>query len=190
MAERLLTQHPRDQNALVRMANPEKISPVSGDKDVAAIGTAERLLPLPVTGIVQGTKTITISGDWTDYIGEGDTIDMEDSTGNDGAYTVVSATENAGSTDIVTSQALPDATVDGDVVIDIPVRKIRITGKAANTGEIYLGGSNVSSSNGEVITSRELTVVNGDAFSRLDLNEHFIDTEVNGEGVTILYYRV
>jgi hypothetical protein len=56
-----------------------------------------------------------------------------------------------------------------------------IKAKSSNTGNIYVGGSNVSSSNGLILSA-------GDAVS-LDINNLssvYIDSDVNGEGVSYL----
>ena len=189
MAQKSLPTSITEGQAITRIGNPRKISPVSDNKNVAATGTAERLLPLAISGVDQGTKTFTIAGDYTDYISENDIITVEDSTGNDDDFTVVSATENAGSTDIVTSEAIPDPTVDGNIILDIPCRKIRVQALDTNTGKVAIGGSNIAIGKGEELTAGEESTISTDITSRLDLNEHFIDVEVNGEGVTFNFYR-
>jgi len=67
---------------------------------------------LPITGVNQGTKTFTVAGDQTAAFPPGSPLGIAGSTGNDGAYTVVSATF-AAATDIVTVEAIPDGTADG-----------------------------------------------------------------------------
>lgn len=69
--------------------------------------------PWAVTAVDQAGKQFTIGGDQTASFGVGDTVTVAGSTGNDGDYTIVTATLNAGSTDVVVSEAIPDATVDG-----------------------------------------------------------------------------
>jgi len=69
----------------------------------------------PITGVDTGTETFTIAGDWTAYFTANDVFSVSGSTGNDGNWTVVSATENGGNTDIVVAEDIIDATVDGTI---------------------------------------------------------------------------
>lgn len=71
---------------------------------------------LPITGVNQGSQTFTVAGDQTPYFEAPYTFTVSGSTGNDGTYTVVSATFALGSTNIVTVEAIPNATVDGSIV--------------------------------------------------------------------------
>lgn len=66
-----------------------------------------------VAGVNQGTRTLTVAGDVTAEVPSGSLIDMDGSTGNDGEYTVESATFDTDHTDIVVEEALPNATADG-----------------------------------------------------------------------------
>jgi len=182
-------KYPIDQKALVRMANPRKISPVSGSKTVASAGTAERLLPLAITDVNDTTKVFTISGDYTDYIDENDIITVVGSTGNDGDYTVVSVEESGGSTLIEVSEDVPDGTVDGNIILDILCRKIRVQALSGNSDSIWVGGSNVEDGKGEELTPGETTVISADQFSRLDLNTHWIDAVSDDDGVSFSFYR-
>ena len=66
-----------------------------------------------ILGVNQGTQTFTVAGDQTGHITVLNGLQVYRSTGNDGAYTVVSATLNGGNTDVVTVEAIPSAVVDG-----------------------------------------------------------------------------
>jgi hypothetical protein len=68
-----------------------------------------------ITAVNQGTKTFTISGNHVSLLPDGATFTVDNSTGNDGSYTIVSATLNGTDTDIVVVEVIPDATVDGDI---------------------------------------------------------------------------
>ena len=68
-----------------------------------------------ITAVDQGTKTFTITGDHTGDIAAEDSVTVRDSTGNNGLYTVVSATLDGSDTDVVVSEAIPDTTADGDL---------------------------------------------------------------------------
>jgi hypothetical protein len=65
-----------------------------------------------ITGVSTGDKKFTIAGDHASEMAAGTLISIDGSTGNDGNYTVVSATYGA-ATEVVVSEAVPDATVDG-----------------------------------------------------------------------------
>ncbi len=71
---------------------------------------------LAITVVNTGTKTFTVAGDKTALILAAATIRVAGSTGNDGLYTVVSSTFSVDHTDIVVTQAIPDATADGTIV--------------------------------------------------------------------------
>lgn len=75
-----------------------------------------------VIGVNQGLKKFVIDGLYASWFPVDTRIKVEGSTGNDGFYTVVSATEVAGDTEIVVDEAIPDSTVDGIVYVDhLPV---------------------------------------------------------------------
>lgn len=63
-----------------------------------------------VTDVNQGTKTFTVNGDAHTLSGS---ISVVGSTGNDGTYTIVTATFVTDHTDIIVVQAIPSATADG-----------------------------------------------------------------------------
>jgi hypothetical protein len=65
-----------------------------------------------ITAVNTGTKTLTIAGDHAAELPAGSLLAVDGSTGNDGMFTVVSATYTS-STAIVVSETVPDATVDG-----------------------------------------------------------------------------
>jgi len=108
-----------------------------------------------VITVNQGTKTFTVSGDHVAEISTFATVTISGSTGNDGTYTVVSATLNVGDTDVVVSETIPDPTADGvmswgsdldhyDVVYSPagstnPTGDITVAGKTweAPSGKIY-----------------------------------------------------
>jgi len=57
------------------------------------------------------TQTIIIDGNIAEKLNTGDVLVIEDSQDNDGVYTVVSATDVAGTTEIVVGEAIPSAAV-------------------------------------------------------------------------------
>lgn len=65
-----------------------------------------------ITGVNTGTKTFTVAGDHDDITGY---IGVIGSTGNDRCYTVVSATFDTDHTDIVVTEDIASAVVDGGI---------------------------------------------------------------------------
>jgi len=98
----------------VGAANPmilENITTGIGDED--GFGFEEGYA---ITGVDQASKALTVAGDCTSEWAAGERLRITGSTGNDSAYSVVSATLDGSDTDIVVGEALPDATVDGQLL--------------------------------------------------------------------------
>lgn len=93
---------------------------------------------LPISGLLrtaavvsldQDNKTIVATGDITGFLDKDSRINFNGSTGNDRTdilygYTVVSATENGGNTDIVIKEDIPHATADGDIEYHAGIDKV------------------------------------------------------------------
>ena len=111
-----------------------------------------------ISGVNQGTKTFSTADNVPAEFTAGLLFTVSGSTGNDGTYTVVSATWTGAQTDIVVSEAIPDATVDGGIVnSSIPLStsnqgfKVRGWAKiddGANTEWLYYDGYDDSESDG------------------------------------------
>ncbi len=70
------------------------------------------------------------------------------------------------------------------------VRKAKIKALAANTGAIYVGPSTVDSATGYVLSAGQeldLTSLFWKEGDLVDLNTVYIDSAVNGEGVSFIY---
>ncbi len=78
-----------------------------GEQDVYAI-----------TAVDQAGGTITVAGDHAAEFTTAGFFDITGSTGNDGTYSVSSATFTSGHTVLDTGSPLPDATADGSTVVD------------------------------------------------------------------------
>ncbi len=65
-----------------------------------------------MTSVNQGTKTFTFNGNWASYltIGKRFTVVLG---ANNGTYTIVSATDVGGTTEVVVSEVIPSASVGG-----------------------------------------------------------------------------
>ena len=70
-----------------------------------------------IDSLVQGTKTFYVTDDWASQFTAADTFVISGSTGNDGTYTVVSATYVSGTdlTGIVVSETISSAVADGTI---------------------------------------------------------------------------
>ena len=70
-----------------------------------------------ITDVSTGSKTFMVSGSWAGQFTAAETFTVSGSTGNDGTYTVASATYDAGDdeTDIVVDEAVPSAVADGNL---------------------------------------------------------------------------
>lgn len=122
--------------------------------------TIDAVSQYTIDGVNQGTKTFTISddGDLTTLYPNGRTIKVHSSTGNDGFYTVVSTSFSAPDFDIIVSETIPDATVDGIIGDDFVIsgdgdlsatfpdeRRISIHGSTGNDGCYTIVGTSFSS---------------------------------------------
>lgn len=74
-----------------------------------------------ITAVSTGSKQFTVAGDVTDYVLVGDRLQVKDSTGNNGYYTVTTRTfvegpsGNPGTTEIVVAETVLSATADGEL---------------------------------------------------------------------------
>ena len=78
------------------------------------IRVMSRKLSYAITGVNQGTKTFTIVATLVTAPVAGDKINITDSSGNNGEYTVAST---AGNTNITVDEAIPNATVNGTLFV-------------------------------------------------------------------------
>ena len=99
-------------SVLDRNLSAEELTASVGDRYIIGDGTSS---PQDVATVNQGTKTFSVAGDYSASMAAGDIIRISGSTGNDGWYTVVSSTWNDPNTDVVVSEAIPDATADGSL---------------------------------------------------------------------------
>jgi len=61
-------------------------------------------------------------------------------------------------------------------------KRVYITGKAANTNKIYIGGSSISSSTGTFIYASQTIIIDTSNLANI-----WIDADTNGEGVQFTY---
>ena len=132
-----------------------------------------------ITGVNTGSKQFAIAGDLTDAYKSGDRIQVADSTGNDGTYTLASnSTHATGTTTITVSETIPDATVDGGlynlrrvaVTVDFGALSHTITGVDQTLKRFEVSGdASVLYTDGNTITVLGSTgnddsyTINGDA---------------------------
>lgn len=118
--------HPQWQNRAISLGAS---SPMTGTLDtlanngknrathgtLLANASASKGNVFSITAVDTVAKKFTVAGDQTAAYTAADKVAVDGSTGNDGTYTIVSATLNAGSTDIVVTETVADATVDGKI---------------------------------------------------------------------------
>ena len=61
------------------------------------------------------------------------------------------------------------------------VKSVTLIAKTGNTGQVYVGGSDVASSTNDGLAPGDSLIV--PAVGWLDLSEIYVDVDVNGEGV-------
>jgi len=169
-----------------------KVTPLEGSLDVAAAATAQCLGERAITGLNQVNQTFDIAGDWTGHIDLGDAVVVAGSTGNDGTYTVATATYAAGTTTIEVNEAIPDATVDGSITLDeVLCYAIIAQAKDTNTGVVAVGSDAilVASVIGVHLSANMVQVFEAPAGKCLDLNDFWCDVAVNGEGIQFTILR-
>lgn len=71
-----------------------------------------------ITAVSAGSDTITVAGDQRSHFQAGDKFRIEDSTGNDGFYTVESVSYGGGNTTITVTGDIADSTADGNAIIN------------------------------------------------------------------------
>lgn len=87
---------------------------------VTALSPATMGSSRAIAAVSTGDKEFAVAGDHANDYSAGDTIFVDGSTGNDGTYTVVSATyDGSTNTDIVVEENIPDATADGDIIVPL-----------------------------------------------------------------------
>lgn len=84
---------------------------------IQIIGNTSAETVVAIAAIDTTARTIAVAGDRTSSLSAGDTAGVTGSAGNNGTYTVLSATYSGGATVIAVSEAIPSATADGTLTI-------------------------------------------------------------------------
>ena len=139
----------------------QSVEPGYGNKDIVGV-----IAGIPEVGsfVVEGQFVLT----------SGKPFDVVNSTGNDGTYTVFSATFSgiSGETTIVVNEEVVDSTVDGELTLDVdsegfPLRTVgRMWYDTINNAHYVWQGS----SWGEVLRVFSALVINGSTFISLSIN--------------------
>jgi hypothetical protein len=88
----------------------------AGNADASyLIDSVDALASAAIIGVNQGTQTFTVSGDQTSHLPVGGSISVSGSTGNNGTYTIASATFGGVNTDIVVNEVILNPTADGTI---------------------------------------------------------------------------
>lgn len=89
------------------------------DVDSAVIYVVDAQATDAVVSGSQGTRTVSVAGNRTQDYQDGQIVTWSGSTGNNGTYTVESATyDGTTNTNVVFEEAIPSATFDGNLVVD------------------------------------------------------------------------
>lgn len=89
---------------------------------------------------------------------------------------LVSVTVGSGSKDVTTAGTAEQ------LAGDTPCKWVELVAKDANTGNIWVGGTNVADGVGRPLLGLQSYMLRID-----NLNKVWIDSTVNGEGVTFIY---
>jgi len=68
------------------------------------------------------------------------------------------------------------------------VKKVYIQADNSNTQNVYIGDSSVDNTNGQILASRDSMLIEAEMDENIDLNEIYVDADVNGESVRITYW--
>lgn len=165
-------------------SNGQKIQTPKAYYGITAVFTVSKKfvisdgLGYAITGINQGSKTITIAGNHKTAIdaaiASSNTTEIYLSTGNDGAYTFVSATNNAANTDIVVSEAIPSVTADGKIFLGSEAHATEIL-ELLEDNQIRVNGS---TGNDQLYTVVSVTDVGGS--TEIVVDETVADSTADG----------
>ena len=110
-----------------------------------------------IVGVDTGTDTISIDGDWTNQFASGEEIEIQNSTANDGTYTIdtVSLDSSNNETDISLTTSITDATVDGEIVHN--KAKIDLAASNSNSLDCWLEVNGIDA-NGNHSTLTQLQI--------------------------------
>lgn len=74
--------------------------------------------PMNIVGVNTSTKTFSVLGDKTSKFVAEHFLRVRDSTGNNGKYTIVSASYDNTNTNVVVTEVIPDSTADGKIYVN------------------------------------------------------------------------
>lgn len=103
-------------------------------------------------------------------------VRLVDANGAD-ASQIASSSVGDGSKDVTTAGTRVQLSSSS-----VPCKWVAITAKEANTDTIWVGGATVANGSGKPLVSLQETVLYVS-----NLNKVYLDSEVNGEGVTYIY---
>lgn len=66
---------------------------------------------------------------------------------------------------------------------------VEIKALAGNSGDIYVGGYDVASTNGYVLDAGEVLKIEASPYTLVDLKDIYVDTSSNGDTVTVFYQK-
>lgn len=130
---------------------------------------------------------MSIAFGWKDQIGLVDALGIQISPATeqkqDDIISAINGISGGGATSIGTgSKTVTTAGTRVQLATTTSCRRVHIQAKEANTGKIFIGGNAVSSTSGIFLFPTTSITLNIS-----DLDEVYIDSEVNGEGVIFTY---
>ena len=135
------------------------IAPSTPDNPVAPLTIVEAISEVDsaydIVGVDDTLETFTIAGDLTTVFYTNRPFSVQNSSGNDGDYTVVSSVYSSGFTTIAVAEDIVDATVDGVINIDPTYSNSFIIQPATYVPFIVAG---VSTGNNQLVFSMNYTV--------------------------------
>lgn len=148
-----------------------------------------------ITAVNTGSKTFTVAGNHKTAIdaaiAASAKTEVYGSTGNDGAYTFVSATNSGPNTNIVVSEAIPDGTADGTIFFGSVAKKAAIEAVIQNN-QIRVNGS---TGNDKLYTVSSITDVGGSTeivvttVGGADLPDATIDGKIFAGATPVICYH-
>lgn len=164
---------------------------VGGSPDLSGGTYAAQIKPdyakYDVTAVNTGTKTFTVNGrcDSTTSLDHTDSVIIDGSTGNDGTYTVVSATYDEGTdtTAIVVSDTVSDSTADG--VISAWIATLTVDSTNAATGVFILEATGAVTAAFRPSSNTVSTVLVDRSFAVYDF-----DVTISGETTTYAFGKM
>lgn len=121
----------------------------------------------PITGVTITTGPFVVTGNFQTIIVPGEIFEVTGSTGNDGFFTVLTAVDNAGDTEITTVETVPSGVADGvitfkDIIITSNENNSIVKRKVSETIAVITTRVNVANTSNSInIISESILSIEG-----------------------------